>query len=158
MNIIIDSKYASVYAAVHSSVWEAVSRTCPAFGISCQASEFLIRQVVMMSVISCQQLETLQYNSFHAVCYTCYILTLSQLCLSALGLLGALAKGEKKKRELMINAHSTCTVNCILCAVSILPRELAAHCLCCAFVLKLIHQAKDRSGNKSIHSSLYTPV
>lgn len=26
MNIIIDSKYASVYAAVHSSVWEAVSR------------------------------------------------------------------------------------------------------------------------------------
>lgn len=26
MNIIMNSKYASVYAAVHSSVWEAVSR------------------------------------------------------------------------------------------------------------------------------------
>lgn len=33
MNIIIDSKYASVYAAVHSSVWEAVSRKHPASDI-----------------------------------------------------------------------------------------------------------------------------
>lgn len=70
MNIIIDSKYASVYAAVHSSVWEAVSRTCPAFGISCQASEFLIRQVVMMSVISCQQLETLCSTTHFTRCAT----------------------------------------------------------------------------------------
>lgn len=56
MNIIIDSKYASVYAAVHSSVWEAVSRTRPASDTSCQAPELLTRQVVVMSVLSCQQL------------------------------------------------------------------------------------------------------
>lgn len=36
MNIIINSKYASVYAAVHSSVWEAVSRRRPASDISCK--------------------------------------------------------------------------------------------------------------------------
>lgn len=51
MNIIIDSKYASVYAAVHSSAWKAVSRKSPASDISYKAYKFLSLQVVM-SVIS----------------------------------------------------------------------------------------------------------
>lgn len=41
MNIIINSKYASVYAAVHSSVWEAVSRKLLMLNV-----EFKILQVV----------------------------------------------------------------------------------------------------------------
>lgn len=55
MNIIIDSKYASVYAAVHSPAWEAVSRKGPVRDISYKAYMFLIVQVVM-SVISFLQL------------------------------------------------------------------------------------------------------
>lgn len=51
MNIIIDSKYAPVYAAVHSSVWVAVSRKRAASDSSCKTLEFLVLQVVM-SVIT----------------------------------------------------------------------------------------------------------
>lgn len=41
MNIIIYSKYASVYAAVRSSVWEAVSRKRPASDSRCKSLEVL---------------------------------------------------------------------------------------------------------------------
>ena len=50
MNIIIDSKYAPVYAAVHSSVWVAVSRKRAASDSSCKTLEFLILQVVMSAI------------------------------------------------------------------------------------------------------------
>lgn len=50
MNMIIDSKYASVYAAVHSSAWDAVSRKGPASDISYKAYKFLSLQAVMSAI------------------------------------------------------------------------------------------------------------
>lgn len=79
MNIIIDSKYASVYAAVRSSAWEAVSRKGPASDISYKAYKFLSLQVVTSVVSYSCRLSVGQ--DYHTVQYGRFMIMVSELCL-----------------------------------------------------------------------------
>lgn len=142
MNIIIDSKYASVYAAVHSSVWEAVGRRRPGSDVSV---ELLILQVVRV----CYQPPAAVCSRKHLTRSACFILMLSELCLTALGLFDTGQRGKKiyswwLKFTVYIYCYLFTPVPCWSYQQSWLLTACAVR-----FFFKSIHQAKTDLETKA---------
>lgn len=115
--------------------------------IQCEAPEFLTLQV---STATCR-LSVVEDIS-HSTVDLLFINVVWALFVSV-GIIWALAREKKEDSGFKLTQYIYIYIHTVYCLpfVSVLIRstELAAHCLCCALLFKLIHQAKTDLETKA---------